>query len=39
MRKEKETHDLANGINFQYTSPYMSDNHSIVKIQNLNDKK
>merc|ERR1711879_207109 len=30
-KKEKEEWNLANGINFSYTSPFMSDNSSIVK--------
>merc|ERR1712183_373181 len=30
-KKEKEEWNLANGINFSYTSPYMSDSSSIVK--------
>merc|ERR1712130_191624 len=30
-KKEKEDWNLANGINFSYTSPFMSDNSSIVK--------
>ena len=30
-KKEKEEWNLANGINFSYTSPYMADNCSIVK--------
>jgi len=30
-KKEKEEWNLANGINFSYTSPYMSDSHSLVK--------
>ena len=30
-KKEKEERDLANGINFQYTSPFMSDNASLLK--------
>ena len=31
MKKEKEERDLANGINFQYTSPFMSDTASLLK--------
>ena len=30
-KKEREEWNLANGINFSYTSPFMSDNASIVK--------
>merc|ERR1711892_277565 len=30
-KKEREEWNLANGINFSYTSPYMSDTNSIVK--------
>ena len=30
-KKDKEERDLANGINFQYTSPFMSDNASLLK--------
>merc|ERR1711874_222348 len=30
-KKEKEDWNLANGINFSYTSPFMSDNSSIVR--------
>merc|ERR1712079_888418 len=35
QRKEREVENLANGINFQYTSPFMTDRHSLVK-QNCN---
>ena len=31
QRKEREVENLANGINFQYTSPFMTDRHSLVK--------
>ena len=31
LRKEKEVANLASGINFQYTSPFMNDGHSLVK--------
>ena len=31
QRKEKEIANLANGINFQYTSPFMSESQSLVK--------
>ena len=31
--REKEIANLASGINFQYTSPFMSDSHSLVKQQ------
>ena len=30
-KKDREEWNLANGINFSYTSPYMADNCSIVK--------
>ena len=30
-KKEREEWNLANGINFSYTSPYMQDTSSIVK--------
>merc|ERR1712227_357637 len=30
-KKEREDWNLANGINFSYTSPFMTDNCSIVK--------
>ena len=33
QRREKEIANLASGINFQYTSPFMSDSHSLVKQQ------
>lgn len=31
QRREREIANLANGINFQYTSPFMSDSQSLVK--------
>ena len=30
-RREREMENLASGINFQYTSPYMTDGHSLVR--------
>ena len=31
QRKDREIANLANGINFQYTSPFMSESQSLVK--------
>ena len=30
-RREREMENLASGINFQYTSPYMTDGHCLVR--------